>query len=84
MKDYLRLDKNRDIIELPLEHEFDINGWDLSKARQLLHNLNPMLFEWPGSPIKYVNTDFCILFDTLKNQSFSRKEITESKEESSW
>ena len=29
--DYLRLEKFRDVIELPLEGELDINGWDLDK-----------------------------------------------------
>ena len=27
--DYLRLGKNKDVIELPIEGELDINGWDL-------------------------------------------------------
>ena len=27
--DYLRLEKNKDVIELPIEGELDINGWDL-------------------------------------------------------
>lgn len=27
--DYLRLEKNKDVIELPIESELDINGWDL-------------------------------------------------------
>ncbi len=28
-EDYLRLEKNKDVIELPIEGELDINGWDL-------------------------------------------------------
>ena len=27
--DFLRLEKNKDVIELPIEGELDINGWDL-------------------------------------------------------
>ena len=26
--DYLRLEKNKDVIELPIEGELDINGWE--------------------------------------------------------
>lgn len=42
---YLRLDKTRDVIELPINDKLDINGWDLKKALTLLHNSNPTLFE---------------------------------------
>lgn len=28
-EDYLRLEKTKDVIELPIEGELDINGWDL-------------------------------------------------------
>lgn len=28
-EDYLRLEKTRDVIELPLDDVLDINGWDL-------------------------------------------------------
>ena len=30
MADYLRLERSRDMIELPIEGELDINGWDLA------------------------------------------------------
>ena len=30
MADYLRLERSRDVIELPIEGELDINGWDLA------------------------------------------------------
>ncbi|MBR2479705.1 MAG: nucleotidyltransferase domain-containing protein [Clostridia bacterium] len=50
---YLRLDKTRDVIEWQLDDVLDINGWDISKALQLLHKSNPTLFEWNYSPIVY-------------------------------
>lgn len=28
-EDYLRMEKTKDVIELPIEGELDINGWDL-------------------------------------------------------
>ena len=53
---YLRLDKVRDVIECPVNEKFDINGWDLKKALQLLHQSNPSVFEWFDSPIAYKRT----------------------------
>ncbi len=53
---YLRLNKTRDVIEWQLDDTLDINGWDLSKALQLLHKSNPTLFEWNSSPIVYHTT----------------------------
>lgn len=54
---YLRLDKTRDVIEWQLDDTLDINGWDISKALQLLHKSNPTLFEWNASPIVYQTTE---------------------------
>lgn len=50
---YLSICKRRDVIELPLDPVWDINGWDLQKALQLLIKPNPVLLEWLSSPIVY-------------------------------
>jgi uncharacterized protein len=50
---YLSLFEGRDVIELPLEGDLDINGWDLRKALRLLLKPNPVLLEWLRSPIVY-------------------------------
>lgn len=52
---YLSVDveNQRDVIELPIEGDFDINGWDLRKALRLLRKSNPPLLEWLSSPIIY-------------------------------
>jgi len=47
------LERRRDVIELPIKNELDINGWDLRKALQLLQKSNPSLLEWLQSPIVY-------------------------------
>ena len=47
------LERKRDVIELPIDDELDINGWDLRKALKLFHKSNPPLLEWLGSPIIY-------------------------------
>ena len=55
-EDYLKLEKTRDVIEWKLDDVLDINGWDIKKALQLLHNSNPTVFEWCASPIVYWET----------------------------
>ena len=50
---YLSLNEGRDVIQLPIEGELDINGWDLKKALRLLIKPNPVLMEWLCSPIVY-------------------------------
>jgi len=50
---YLRIFPGRGVIELPIDAELDINGWDLRKALGLLIKPNPVLLEWLSSPIRY-------------------------------
>lgn len=47
------LEDQRDVIESPLDGVWDVNGWDLRKALQLLRKSNPPLFEWLQSPFVY-------------------------------
>lgn len=72
-KDYLRLERVRDVIEEPIAGELDINGWDLQKALRLLHKSNPTLFEWVSSPIVYLETDFADRFRAVMQPYFSSK-----------
>lgn len=51
--DYLKLDGIKDTIELPINDELDINGWDVTKFLRLLYASNPSVFEWINSPIIY-------------------------------
>lgn len=48
-----RVESKRDVIELPLEGDLDLNGWDLRKAMNLLVKSNGALLEWLTSPIVY-------------------------------
>lgn len=70
---YLKLEKTRDVIELPIDDVLDINGWDLQKALQLLHASNPTLFEWANSPIIYKTTDYFNNFKKVINSYFKEK-----------
>lgn len=72
-EDYLRLEKARDVIELPIEGELDINGWDLDKTLRLLRASNPTLFEWFSSPIVYRETAFAQEFRSIMQRYFSSK-----------
>ncbi len=57
MNDYLKLHKQKDIIEWQLDEVFDMNGWDLKKTLIQFHKGNATLFEWANSPIVYKTTD---------------------------
>ena len=70
-EDYLRLEEVRDVIELPINDDLDINGWDLQKALRLLYRSNPTLFEWFSSPIVYMETDFADQFRGIMTEYFS-------------
>ena len=43
----------RDVIEMPIEGEMDVNGWDLGKAIKLMLKGNAVVLEWLQSPIIY-------------------------------
>lgn len=55
--DYLSPWPRRDVIELPISDELDINGWDIAKALRLLAKGNATLVEWLISPIVYRRDD---------------------------
>jgi len=50
---YLSINEKRDVIELPINSDLDINGWDMRKALRLFRKSNPSLLEWVNSPIVY-------------------------------
>ena len=50
---YLQVSPERDVIELPISGELDINGWELRKALGLLKKGNATLIEWLDSPVVY-------------------------------
>ena len=50
---YLRVEPQRDVIELPISDELDVSGWELRKALGLLRRSNPTLLEWLDSPVVY-------------------------------
>lgn len=70
---YLKLEKTRDVIELPINDMLDINGWDISKTLRLLHSSNPTLFEWMNSPVVYRETEFADLIQPYLDRYFSCK-----------
>lgn len=56
---YLQVSVQRDVIEVPISGDLDINGWELRKALGLLKKGNATLIEWLDSPIVYrADADF--------------------------
>lgn len=70
---YLKLNRSRDVIELPINDVLDINGWDVDKTLKLLHKSNPTVFEWFSSPIVYKTTEFAEAFKPVMRRYFSSK-----------
>jgi uncharacterized protein len=74
LSDYLSLFPHRDVIETELTPVFDVNGWDLIKALQLMLKGNAVIIEWLTSPITYCahekfRTDFLKLCDELVDRN---------------
>ena len=75
MQEYLKLKKNRDVLELPIDATWDVSGWDLDKALKLLYRSNPNLYEWFGSPICYRRTGFENAIRPLLKEYFSAERM---------
>jgi predicted nucleotidyltransferase len=50
---YVGLSEPKDVIERPIDGVWDLNGWDLRKALQLLVKGNATVAEWLSSPLIY-------------------------------
>ena len=69
---YLSIREKRDVIEIPINDDLDINGWDIRKALGLFSKSNPPLLEWLGSPIVYLdNFRFADRLREMLRDSFS-------------
>lgn len=73
IRDYLKLEKIRDIIEWKLDDVLDINGWDFNKSLRLLHSSNPTLFEWLNSPVVYMRHPLADEFREISKSYFLAK-----------
>jgi hypothetical protein len=72
-QDYLSLFPKRDVIETPLQGVFDVNGWDIGKALQLLLKGNAVVVEWLTSPVVYKGDDaFRSAFSLLARRHLNR------------
>lgn len=50
---HLSLHKKRDVVERPIDGDWDLSGWELSKALTLALGSNAVIAEWLQSPIIY-------------------------------
>ncbi|MEL6108071.1 MAG: nucleotidyltransferase domain-containing protein [Planctomycetota bacterium] len=55
----IEVERQRDVIEVPIDDELDVNGWDVRKALVLFRKSNPPLYEWLHSPIVYREKGQC-------------------------
>lgn len=77
---YLQLYAGKDTFEF-IQNDlfavpFDIGGWDVRKALQLLYKSNAVIFEWLNSPIMYHSDDkFLQAMQAVQNEFFDPKAI---------
>ncbi len=70
--------QHRDVIEMPLEGVFDVNGWELGKALKLMLKGNAVVLEWLQSPIVYAgDAEFRAAFLDLARRYSSRTLIAQ-------
>ena len=68
---YLQLSEERDVIEMPINDDLDISGWDLRKGLNLANKGNAVIQEWMISPIVYQQSDLYAPLSNLVNKSFN-------------
>jgi predicted nucleotidyltransferase len=68
---YLSIAEKKDVIEIPVDEELDISGWDIRKSLRLLRKSNSPLLEWLSSPIVYKNVGAAVCpFYALSKRAF--------------
>ena len=73
---YLSINEKKDVIELPIKDELDINGWDIKKALNLVKKSNSVVYEWLQSPIVYRNeSDFAEKMLNISSEYFSPRKF---------
>jgi uncharacterized protein len=50
---YLSIEDKKEVIELPVNEVFDINGYDIRKLLKLFRGSNAKIYEWIRSPLFY-------------------------------
>ena len=54
LDDYLSIKTHDEQIEIPINDELDITGWDICKVLRLIRKSNTTPFEWLQSPVVYM------------------------------
>lgn len=54
---YLGIEDRKDFIELPINDELDVVGYDLRKMLKLFRGSNAKIYEWLQSPVTYKKDD---------------------------
>jgi len=67
---YLSVFTGSDVIEAKLDAVYDIAGWDIIKACDLMRKSNCALLEWLSSPMVYQTHDAIVPLQELAHQSF--------------
>ncbi|WP_353853848.1 nucleotidyltransferase domain-containing protein [Bacillus sp. Bos-x628] len=70
---YWSIEKQRDVIERPIDDDLDISGWELRKALRLFNKSNPSIMEWLSSNMIYAEAfSLAKQLRELKDRAFSQ------------
>lgn len=76
---YFSVSKRKDCIEfVDEEYDWDMMGWDIKKALELLKKSNMSLYEWINSPVVYIAYPDIKEFKKLANKYWDIKSLTYS------
>ncbi|MBX9972753.1 DNA polymerase beta superfamily protein [Cytobacillus firmus] len=71
LKAYLALERAKEVIDA--NTPYDLHGWDIFKAFDLMQKSNPSIFEWAYSPFIYKDKDgFSNRLRSIAEKEFSR------------
>ena len=54
---YLGIEDRQDFVEIPINDDLDISGFDIRKMLKLFRSSNAKIFEWIQSPVFYMKDD---------------------------
>ncbi|MCA1030441.1 nucleotidyltransferase domain-containing protein [Bacillus timonensis] len=77
IRNYLKINKERDNFEKTIDSHIELSGWDIFKALELFHKSNPSLLEWLFSSVVYIeNKELMSRLRSLAHETYSLKKLS--------
>jgi uncharacterized protein len=77
LKNYVSVNKPKEVIDQKVNDQMELHGWDLLKAMRLFQSTNPSFIEWLFSPIVYLEKgEFALNCRALALKNCSLKKLS--------